>query len=157
MGRVIGIARRKKSRDPMEKLEEATISTELGLVGDCKGAKFPERQITILAIEDWKAALALLGGIDLDWTVRRANLLVRDIKLPRGRGSQITIGDVIVEVTDRTSPCRQMENAHAGLRKALSGDWRGGVSCRVIGGGEIKIGDSVKTILEVRETIIRLP
>ena len=141
----------------MEKLQEATISTELGLVGDCKGSRFPERQITILAIEDWKAALTSLGGVDLDWSVRRANLLVSDIKLPRGRGSQIAIGKVIVEVRDQTSPCQQMENAKAGLRKALSGYWRGGVSCRVISGGDIKIGDSVKIIIEIPETIIRLP
>lgn len=80
-----------------------------------------------------------------------------DIKLPRGRGSQIAIGKVIVEVRDQTSPCQQMENAKAGLRKALSGDWRGGVSCRVISGGDIKIGDSVKIIIEIPETIIRLP
>ena len=77
MCRIIGIARRGKSRAPMEKLQKATISTEMGLLGDCKGSKFPERQITILAIEDWKATLALLNDIDLDWTVRRANLLVK--------------------------------------------------------------------------------
>ncbi len=157
MSRIIGIARRGKSRAPMEKLHEATISTELGLVGDCKGSKFPERQITILANEDWKAALALLGGIELDWSVRRANLLVSDLKLPRGRGSQIAIGNVIVEVRDQTSPCQQMENAQPGLRKALSGNWRGGVCCRVISGGDIKIGDVIKIILEIPETIIRLP
>jgi MOSC domain-containing protein YiiM len=157
MGNLLGIARRGKSRAPMEKLQRATISKELGLMGDCKGSKFPERQITILSIEDWTATLALLGGIDLDWTVRRANLLVSGIVLPRGRGSKIAIGDVVVEVRDQTSPCQQMENAQAGLRKALSGDWRGGVCCRVISGGEIGIGDSVKTILDVPETIIRLP
>jgi MOSC domain-containing protein YiiM len=104
-----------------------------------------------------RSALARLGGIDLDWSARRANLLVSGIKLPRGRGSQIAIGDVVVEVRDQTSPCQQMENAQVGLRKALSGDWRGGVSCRVISGGEIRIGDGVQTILEVPETIIRLP
>lgn len=157
MGTLNGIAKREKSRAPMETLEEATISIDKGLEGDCKGMRFPQRQLTILAIEDWKAVLELIGGIDLDWTVRRANLLVSGIILPRGRGSQIAIGDVVVEVRDQTSPCQQMENAHTGLRKALSGDWRGGVSCRVISGGNIKIGDSVKTILEFPETIIRLP
>jgi MOSC domain-containing protein YiiM len=157
MGSLIGIARRSVSRSPMEKLEQASISAELGLIGDCKSSKFAERQITLLAIEDWKAALALLGGIDLDWSARRANLLVSDIKLPRGRGSQIAIGDVVVEVRDQTSPCQQMENAKTGLRKALSVDWRGGVSCRVVSGGGVKIGDSVKTILDIPESIIRLP
>ncbi len=157
MGKLIGIAKRAVSRAPMEKLEDAQISTEQGLDSDCKGSKFPERQITILAIEDWQTALEILGGIDLDWSVRRANLLVRDIKLPRGRGSTISIGEVIVEVRDQTSPCQQMENAQPGLRKALAGDWRGGVCCRVIHGGTINIGDDVKTILDVPEKIIRLP
>lgn len=157
MSIIIGIARRGKSRVPMEKSQSATISTEIGLLGDCKGSKFPERQITILAIEDWKATLALLDSIDLDWTVRRANLLVSGIVLPRGRGSKIAIGDVVVEVRGQTSPCQQMENAQKGLRKALSGDWRGGVSCRVVSGGEIRIGDNIKTIVEFPETIIRLP
>jgi MOSC domain-containing protein YiiM len=138
-------------------MEQAIINIDQGLVGDCKGSKFPERQITILASEDWKTALSLLGDVDLEWTVRRANILVEGIKLPRGRGSLISIGDIKLEVREQTSPCQQMENAKAGLRKALSGDWRGGVSCRVIGGGEIKIGDEVKTLHDVPETIIRLP
>jgi MOSC domain-containing protein YiiM len=157
MGKVLGIARRDKSRAPMEKLEAASVTVQFGMVGDCKGSKFPERQITILAVEDWRMALTLVGDVDLDWTVRRANVLSSGIKLPRGRGSQIAIGSVVVEVREQTSPCQQMENAQAGLRKALSGEWRGGVSCRVVSGGEIKIGESVQTILEVPETIIRLP
>jgi MOSC domain-containing protein YiiM len=157
MGSLIGIAGRGVSRAPMEKRDHASISTEFGLIGDCKGSKFPERQITILAIEDWNAALDVLGGIDLDWTVRRANLLVSGIKLPRGKGSQIAIRDVIVEVRDQTSPCQQMEKAQAGLRRALSDDWRGGVTCRVISGGTIRIGDPVTTIREMPERIIRLP
>jgi MOSC domain-containing protein YiiM len=82
---------------------------------------------------------------------------VSGIKLPRGKGSQIAIRDVIVEVRDQTSPCQQMEKAQAGLRKALSGDWRGGVTCRVISGGTIRIGDPVTTIREMPERIIRLP
>jgi MOSC domain-containing protein YiiM len=141
----------------MEKLEAASITVEFGLAGDCKGSKFPERQITILAIEDWRMALALLGDVDLDWTVRRANVLSSGIKLPRGKGSQIAIGSVVVEVREQTSPCQQMEIAREGLRKALTGEWRGGVSCRVVSGGEIKIGDDIKTLIEVPETIIRLP
>jgi MOSC domain-containing protein YiiM len=157
MGKVLGIARRDKSRAPMEKLEAASVTVQFGMVGDCKGSKFPERQITILAVEDWRMALTLVGDVDLDWTVRRANVLSSGIKLPRGRGSQIAIGSVVVEVREQTSPCQQMENAQAGLRKALSGEWRGGVSCRVVSGGEIRIGDNIKTIVEFPETIIRLP
>ena len=157
MSRLIGIARRAKSRDPMEVFSKATITLANGMEGDCKGSKFPLRQLTILAIEDWERALQIINKPTLDWTVRRANLLVEGIKLPRGKGSKLAIGEVVVEVTDQTSPCQQMENAQAGLRKALAGDWRGGVTCRVLSGGVIKIGDEVSTLFHAPEHIIRLP
>ena len=156
MGKLIGIARREKSRDPMEILREATISADRGLDGDCKGARFPQRQLTIMAIEDWQAALALIGSPKLDWTVRRANLLVKGMNLPRGKGSQIQIGEVIVEVTGQTSPCQKMEYAQPGLLKALSGNWRGGVTTKVIQSGLIQLGDDVSIRLEVPEFKIRL-
>ena len=157
MGKLIGIARRAKSRDPMEMLDQADISIANGLEGDCKGKRFPLRQLTIMTLEDWQNSLDLIGKPNLDWTIRRANLLVTDIKLPRGKGSRLLIGEVEVEVTDQTSPCQQMENAFVGLRKALAGDWRGGVTCRIIEGGKIKVGNQVRTLLELPETIIRLP
>ena len=157
MGKLIGIARRAKSRDPMEMLDQADISIANGLEGDCKGKRFPLRQFTIMTLEDWQNSLDLIGKPNLDWTIRRANLLVTDIKLPRGKGSRLLIGEVEVEVTDQTSPCQQMENAFVGLRKALAGDWRGGVTCRIIEGGKIKVGNQVRTLLELPETIIRLP
>ena len=157
MGKIIGIAKREISRGPMEVLEQAQITLSAGIEGDSKGKRFPLRQLTILAIEDWQATLALLGGPKLDWTVRRANLLVQDIKLPRGNGSRLECGDVVLEVTGQTSPCQQMENPHAGLRRALAGDWRGGITCRVLSGGFIKHRDSIDTILHNPESVIRLP
>jgi MOSC domain-containing protein YiiM len=156
-GRLIGIARREKSRAPMEMLHSAEISTEAGLVGDCKGIKFPLRQITLLQRELWEAALFTLGNPDLDWTARRANLLVEGVNLPRGIGSEITVGDVILEVTAQTSPCAQMDHAWQGLRRALAPDWRGGVTTRVLTGGMISIGDEVRVTREVPERKVHLP
>ena len=62
-----------------------TICVEAGLAGDSKGARFPLRQITVLAREAWEAAAAALGDPDLPWTVRRANLLVEGVELPRAK------------------------------------------------------------------------
>lgn len=143
-GNLIGIARRPRSRAPMEEIETALVSTKTGLEGDCKGAKFPRRQITILAREDWEAACeALVPAATLTWTVRRANLLVEGVRLPRAKGARMWVGPVELEVTAETYPCRQMEKAHAGLLKALGRDWRGGVTCRVVRGGRIGLGDPV--------------
>ena len=74
----------------MREVEHGQITTVAGLVGDHKGAKFKNRAITILAREDWQDALAelsdLAGPVPLPWTVRRANLFVEGVRLPRARG-----------------------------------------------------------------------
>ena len=44
----------------------------------------------------------------------------------------------------QTYPCARMEEAQAGLLSALAKDWRGGVTCRVLEGGPIALGDPVE-------------
>ena len=82
-------------------------------------------------------------GKDLPWTTRRANLLVDGIALPQAAGDVIEIGDVKLKVELETDPCSRMEEQFAGLKQALTPDWRGGVCCTVLSGGTVAIGDSV--------------
>ena len=51
-------------------------------------------------------------------------------------------------ITDETDPCNRMEEQHAGLQAALGPDWRGGVTCRVVQGGEVTLGDQVRIVEE---------
>jgi MOSC domain-containing protein YiiM len=155
-GRLIGIARRPARRAPMQEIAEGRISLEAGLDGDYKGAKYPRRQITVLAQEDWHAALAELDAPDLSWAARRANLLVEGVALPRAPGGILRIGPVRLEVTAQTYPCARMEEARAGLLAALAKDWRGGVTCRVVQAGRIALGDAVEAIERPPEVNPRL-
>ena len=157
VGRLVGIARREQRRAPMQEIAEGVISVEAGLAGDSKGAKFPLRQITVLAREAWAAAAAEVGDPILSWTVRRANLLVEGVELPRARGGIFSVGAVRLEVTGRTYPCIRMEEARAGLLKALAADWRGGVTCRVLSGGPIGLGDGIGVLVRPPEVVPRLP
>ncbi len=117
------------------------MTVEAGLEGDLRGRP-GRRQITILAREAWEQACAELGQA-LDWTVRRANLLVEGLDFADSTGSQLSIGpSVVLEITGETEPCRRME-IHSGLRAALAPGWRGGVTCRVVRGGLIRAGDPV--------------
>ncbi|MBL8566206.1 MAG: MOSC domain-containing protein [Hyphomicrobiaceae bacterium] len=146
----------------METIARGSISFERGLEGDHKGLKFRNRAITILAIEDWRAALAELSDLvdpaALPWTARRANLLVEGVRLPRARGAILSVGPVQLEVTYPTQPCARMDEAHQGLLKALHPDWRGGVTCRVLAGGEVMIGDVVHVVSSPPErALARLP
>lgn len=160
-GRLIGIARRPERRAPMEVIEQGEISIEGGLLGDHKGPKFPRRRITVLSREDWTAALAELtdlgGPVVLPWTVRRANLLVEGVRLPRAAGGIVRIGPVLLEVTYPTQPCSRMDEAHRGLLKALHPDWRGGITCAVRAGGAIVVGDAVDVLVSPPERRVRLP
>lgn len=158
-GRLIGIAWRPKRRAPMQTVDSIDISLEAGVVGDHKGAKFKRRAVTILAREVWETALADLGQGDepLDWTARRANLLIEGVRLPRAIGATLRIGPVLLEVTYPTTPCARMDEARAGLRKALHPEWRGGVTCKVVEGARVAVGDDVVIVQSPPERQIRLP
>lgn len=135
----------------MQLIERAAVTPATGVEGDHKGAKLKSRQVTLLALEDWRAALADLdpakGAIDLPWTVRRANLLTEGLVLPAASGAILAIGSVHIEVIKPVFPCTRMLEAHPDLMRALAPNWRGGVAGRVIEGGEIEVGDAI-TIVE---------
>lgn len=140
-GRLLGIATRAKSRAPMVETAQTEITTAAGVAGDFRG-KPGKRQVTVLSQEAWARACAALGR-ELPWTTRRANLLVEGVHLCETAGAVIQIGDVTLQVTGETDPCERMDEASPGLLDALTPDWRGGVCCRVLTGGAIRVGDAV--------------
>jgi len=62
-------------------------------------------------------------------------------------GSQVQIGNVLLEITKETDPCSRMDALQPGLKAALTPDWRGGARCKVLRKGLVSIGDKV-TILK---------
>ena len=142
MGKVLQIAIREASRAPMQMLDVAEVNAEKGIVGDFRG-KVAGRQVTIIAKEAWEAACRDLG-LDVDWTKRRANVLVEGIDLKETVGKKLHLGDVVLEITGETTPCPRMEQEQTGLRGALEPDWRGGATCVVRTAGELRVGDAVR-------------
>lgn len=140
-GKLIGIAKAVELRAPLQEIDASNVTIEAGIEGDARGRK-ANRQVTVLFRESWDDACRELGA-DLPWTTRRANLLVGGVEAPQSAGGKIRIGDVTLEIMLETDPCFLMEQAHAGLKAALTPKWRGGVCCRVVSGGRIAIGDAV--------------
>ena len=140
MGQLLGIARAIAKRVPLAELQETEVWLEDGIPGDVRGAKL-RRQVTVLFREGWDNACRELG-VQLPWVARRANLLVEGVPVP-GEGGRLIIGGLVLEVTEETQPCQVMEKTHRGLRRALTPEWRGGVCCRVVKGGHIRVGDPV--------------
>lgn len=142
MGKVLQIAIRDASRAPMQMLNKADVCLDKGIVGDFRGG-VKGRQVTVLSREDWKTACRDLG-VDVDWTARRANVLVDGVALKETTGKLLHIGDVILEITGETTPCSRMDEAQDGLLNALEADWRAGVTCVVHKAGQIQVGDAVR-------------
>ena len=156
-GLLAGIAIKKESKAPIIVLTEAVVDEESGVMGDHKG-KLGKRQVTVLFGKKWRAACVEACGshveecaLYIDWRARRANLFVEGIEAGKGDvGKLLHVGsEVVLEITGETKPCNRMNEAHPGLREALKPDWRAGVTCKVVRGGEIKLDDEVH--LEPRE------
>jgi MOSC domain-containing protein YiiM len=140
MGRLLGIARAPARRAALIEMEAANVEIARGIPGDVRGTT-AGRQVTVLFREGWERACGDIGAM-LPWTTRRANLLVEGVAVP-AEGGRLILGDLVLEVTQETKPCHVMEAVHRGLRRALAPEWRGGVCCRVIAGGMIRVGDRV--------------
>lgn len=142
---LLDIAVRPKSRAPMQTKFELMVSKVAGLEDDFRG-KPGKRQVTVLSFEQWQLACNELGS-ELPWTTRRANLLVEGVSFNSSMvGQQIKIGQLLLLITRETDPCPRMDAQHQGLTQALTPDWRGGVCCRVIADGRIKVGDPIKIL-----------
>ena len=144
MGRLAAIARRDKSRAPMQLLEKADISEVTGVAHDFRG-KSKSRKVTLLSARVWADVCKELGK-ELPWTTRRSNLLVDDIDLPQSTGDVIEIGDVRLQVNKEVDPCFRMDEQCPGLTAALMPNWRGGVGCVVLSGGMVTVGDEVNIV-----------
>jgi MOSC domain-containing protein YiiM len=147
-GTLAGIARRAAPRAPMEVLDAADLSVEAGVGGDFRGRLKPgarnRRQVSLIERSDWDAATAEIGAA-LPWQTRRANLLVEGLDLPQQGGARLRIGaTALVEITVECDPCFRMEQIAPGLEAALTPDWRGGALARVLEGGRIAVGDTIR-------------
>ena len=146
MGRLVGIARRKEKRAAMETLESAEVREESGVANDFRG-KPGKRQVTLVSASAWAAVCEELGQ-EIPWTTRRANFLIEGVNFPKRTGDVIEVGGVRLLVTMEVDPCSRMEEQVAGLKQAMTPDWRGGVACTVLKGGTVRLGDDVAVLAE---------
>jgi len=142
MGIVKAIYLRPERHAETVSVESAKAIVGTGLEGDHFKKKNGCRQITIMAQADWDAVCKDLGE-DLDPMTRRANLLINNTILKNTTGKILQIGEVEIQIEGETTPCRIMDEAHDGLKAALTTEWRGGVYGKIITTGIIRIGNKV--------------
>ena len=73
--------------------------------------------------------------------------MVSGLNLAGLKGKQFRLGEAILEHTGDCHPCSRMEeNLGDGGYNAMRG--HGGITCRVISSGEIKLGDELTVIVK---------
>ena len=157
-GRLLGIARKDRPHGVVEAIDHAVIGLDSGVTGDHRGVpkpdKLPKRQVTAMMLSDWNAAMAEIGHPAVRWSDRRVNLLVDGVTLPREKGARMRVGAALFEITGECDPCSRMDAVTPGLMAALTPEWRGGRTMRVIEAGEIAVGDPVSIEeMEFREAV----
>lgn len=143
MGRLEAIWLKRARRGPMDPRERAEAVAGKGLVGNADYRT--RRQVTIVAAERWRDAELELGQ-EVDPSARRGNLLVSGVDLFDQRERILRIGAVRVRLRGETRPCERMDEAAAGLRRALAPEWRAGAWGELLDSGEIAVGDPVEWV-----------
>ena len=143
-GRLEWIGVRTARRCPTETRTSAILVAGHGVEGDHYDTKRDgPRQVTLIAIEDIAATAAFLGLPNIAPEVFRRNLVTRGINLVALKDRQFRVGSVLLEGSGECAPCSRMEESLGpGGYNAVRG--HGGITARVIGGGEIRLGDPVQ-------------
>jgi MOSC domain-containing protein YiiM len=142
-GEIVDIWIKRAHGSVMDRVERADAIAGRGLAGNADRSR--RRQITIIDEAAWAEAAAETG-VDVDPSKRRANVMLRGIPLADSRGKLLRLGPCLVRILGETRPCEQMEEAQAGLRKALGPNWRAGVFGEIVEGGTIEVGDSAEFV-----------
>jgi MOSC domain-containing protein YiiM len=137
---------------PMRSMPELNLVAGKGIEGDRymigreEGfySSKPEegRQITLFEIETL-IALKRDAGIDLGPEEHRRNVTTEGVPLTHLVGKQFWLGEVLLEATRLSIPCRHIEEVTG---KSIFDPLinRSGLNCKILKGGTIRVGDMVR-------------
>ncbi|WP_332685552.1 MOSC domain-containing protein [Bosea sp. (in: a-proteobacteria)] len=142
-GRVVWIGLRPARRAAMAIVELATLDPAKGLIGDrYRSRTGGARHVTLIESEHLAAIASHLGLAAVDPDQLRRNIVVTGINLLALKNRRFRIGGATLEWSGDCHPCSRMEETlGTGGYNAVRG--HGGITARVLAGGEVKLGDAV--------------
>lgn len=111
----------------------------LGIVDDKFYAKDSERSILLTSKESYE--LALSNNIEMSYGALGENILIDYNPYTLMIGSQIQIGEIVVEITQNCTICNHLSSIDKALPKLLKDDR--GIFVRVVEEGFIEKGDKL--------------
>lgn len=146
-GRVEWIGIRPARDQAMLVLDRVMVSPGKGLEGDrFSGRETSKRQVTLIQHEHLGVIASCLHLEAIGPEVFRRNLVVSGLNLLALKDKTFRVGDVVLEYTGLCHPCSKMERALGpGAYNAMRG--HGGITTRVVEGGELALGSLVQACL----------
>ena len=145
VGKVEWVSVRPKDKGEVMPLQEVEAVEGKGLVGDHYSGSSGNRQVTLIQAEHLAAVAYMLKTEVVEPELTRRNIVVSGINLLAFEDQQFQIGEAALEMTGLCRPCERMEeNLGEGGYNAMRG--HGGITCRVVKGGKIRVGDKVKLV-----------
>ena len=142
-GRVEWIGLRPARRADMAVVTEARLDPEAGLIGDRYAGRSGNRHVTLIQCENLTAIASHLGLDRVLPEQLRRNILVSGLNLLALKDRPFRLGTALLEMTGDCHPCSRMEEIFGvGGYNAVRG--HGGITARVLEGGEVRLGDAIK-------------
>ena len=121
-----------------ETVEKASLHLDTdGIIGDKHYQKSPQRSVLLTSSESYDLAIA--NSVNLAVGTLGENILISYNPYHLPSGSQLQIGEVVVEITQKCTMCSHLSKIDKRLPKLLENDR--GIFVKVIKRGEIKKGD----------------
>ena len=135
---------------PMRAMPAVTLIAGKGIEGDrymigegfYSHLRAEDLQITLFELETL-VALKRDAKIDLGPEEHRRNVTVEGVPLNHLVGRRFWLGETLLEATRLTEPCRHVEKV-TGKRIAKHLINRAGLYCKILHGGIVRVGDTVR-------------
>ena len=148
MAKIIAVCSSKNKGTKKEDVTEGVLKENYGLIGDAHADCCTHRQVSLLATESIDKMRSL--GFDVDPGDFAENLTCEGIDLiSLSVGTQVSIGkDVNLEITQIGKECHSGCAIYRQIGKCIMP--KEGVFAKVIKGGLVKAGDTIRVLEEER-------
>jgi MOSC domain-containing protein YiiM len=145
-GTVTWIGLRAGRRHPLVAVSHGDLDPEHGLIGDhYRSRSDGARQVTLIQTEHIAAIAGYVGLVRIEPGRLRRNIVVSGINLHALKGRQFRLGSALLLTTGECHPCSRMEEILGpGGYNAVRG--HGGITARVVGAGQVHLGDPVMRV-----------
>jgi MOSC domain-containing protein YiiM len=145
-GRVAWLGVRPARRGVVQPVTVIQLDPADGICGDhYRSATTGKRQVTLIGTLDLLAIAEALGLDAVTPEQLRRTVVVSGMNLHALRGRRFQLGSAMLEATGDCHPCSRMEEILGpGGYNAVRG--HGGITARVIGPGEARLGDAISRL-----------